>query len=98
MTPRDFRVMVEGRTVQIRQHREFLDRLQAAQTARLINVQCGTEKDPNPAKTEMCMAYDWTIPKKTEDKTEDEMTEEEMETFDKNMDSWARATREKFHG
>ena len=33
----------------------------AAQTARLINVQCGTEADPSPAKPENCMTFDWVI-------------------------------------
>ena len=54
----------------------------AAQTARLINVQCGTEAAPSPATPDMCMSFSW-------DSTDEKIT------TDENPEATMRAEQER---
>jgi hypothetical protein len=72
--------------MQRKQDRAFLDMLQAKQTSDIIAALAGVDIKPD-----QCMAFEWDEPE-----PEHEMTEDEMDTFDRTMDSWVLATREKF--
>lgn len=95
MTPRDFRVLREAKIALRNEDRKFRDMLQARQIAEIKNVWCATEDNPIPYQPAQCMAFLWDAPAEEIH----DMTEDEMERFDRRMDSWEIAMREKFkHG
>jgi hypothetical protein len=93
MPPRDFFAVLKARTEQRKQDRQFQDQLQAHQTARILNVLCGTEERPAPYQPGDCMAFVWGDTRQ-DIKTPEEMTDDMIEEFDRRMDSWEIVTRE----
>jgi hypothetical protein len=92
MPPRDFLALVKAKLAHRKEERQFIDRVVANQTAYLLNLWSGTDANPAPFQAERCMAFDWE--NKTKVVRPEEMTDEMMEEFDRNMDSWEIVTRE----
>ena len=81
--------MAEARIKQTREDREFQDKMQASQTARLVYMQGRIAE--NPVQPGTCMAFVWG----SENENLSEKTEEElMDELDYNLDTWSRVKRD----
>jgi hypothetical protein len=83
MIPRDAQLLIEGKIKKRDNELERLDRMFANQTARLMYMQGRTAE--KPIEPVSCLTYQWE-PQNTAPLPE-EMTEEDMENFDRCMDS-----------